>query len=64
MSVCRFKDIPVGQFVLFNGHYAVKTHDKKIHVTKLGIDGYFELDDDTELELEDNDDVRKIQKLI
>lgn len=52
-----FKDLEKGKAILFNGSYAIKIDNKRIHVTKLGVDGFIELDENEELEIneEEND---------
>lgn len=52
-----FKDLERGKAILFNGSYAIKIDNKRIHVTKLGVDGFIELDENEELEIneEEND---------
>ena len=52
-----FKDLEKGKAILFNVSYAIKIDNKRIHVTKLGVDGFIELDENEELEIneEEND---------
>lgn len=52
-----FRDLEKGKAILFNGSYAIKIDNKRIHVTKLGVDGFIELDENEELEIseEEND---------
>ena len=52
-----FKDLEKGKAILFNGSYAIKIDNKRIHVTKLGVDGFIELDENEVLEIseEEND---------
>lgn len=52
-----FRDLEKGKAILFNGSYAIKIDSKRIHVTKLGVDGFIELDENEELEIseEEND---------
>lgn len=53
-----FRDLEKGKSFLFNGAYAIKIDNKRIHVTKLGTDGFIELDENEELEIsEDENDV-------
>jgi len=53
-----FKDLEKGKSFLFNGAYAIKIDNKRIHVTKLGTDGFIELDENEVLEIsEDENDV-------
>lgn len=58
MAEIKFSDLEIGTPVLFNGHYARKTKANEIHVPRLGVDGFFEIRDEQELEVwtEDNDD--------
>lgn len=54
--VIKFKDIEKGKSILFNGNYAIKIDDIRLHVTKLGVDGFIEFKPDEEIEIiEDND---------
>ncbi len=55
--VIKFKDLEKGKSVLFNGSYAIKVDDKRLHVTRFGADGFIEFSPDEELEIiEANDD--------
>ena len=51
-----FKDLEKGKAILFNGSYAIKIDNKRIHVTKLGVDGFIEFKEDEELEIEEDKD--------
>jgi hypothetical protein len=54
--VIKFKDLEKGKSILFNDNYAIKIDDTRLHVTKLGADGFMEFSPDDEIEIvEDND---------
>lgn len=52
----KFKDIPIGEVIFFNGQYAIKLDSKRLHVTRLGVDGFMEIDENTELQIVDEDE--------
>ena len=57
-KILKFKDIPKGEAILFNGHYAIKIDSKRLLLSCYGSDGFMEIDEETEFEVieEDNND--------
>lgn len=54
----KFKDIPKGVAIMFNGQYAIKIDSKRLSIPSYGSDGFIEIDEETELEVieeEEND---------
>lgn len=54
----KFKDIPKGEAIMFNGQYAIKIDSKRLLLSCYGSDGFMEIDEETEFEVieEDNND--------
>ncbi len=48
----EFSEIPVGTFIKYNGRYAVKTDKTHIMVIGLGSDGFIEIAENEDLEIE------------
>lgn len=58
----KFKDIPKGEAILFNGQYAIKIDSKRLLQSCYGADGFIEIDEEREFEVieeEDNDETGK-----
>lgn len=58
----KFKDIPKGEAILFNGQYAIKIDSKRLLLSCYGADGFMEVDEEREFEVieeEDNDETGK-----
>lgn len=58
----KFKDIPKGEAILFNGQYAIKIDSKRLLLSCYGADGFIEIDEEREFEVieeEDNDETGK-----
>jgi hypothetical protein len=58
----KFKDIPKGEAILFNGQYAIKINSKRLLLSCYGADGFIEIDEEREFEVieeEDNDETGK-----
>lgn len=53
----KFSDLPKGQAVLFNGQYAIKQDSKTLFISRLGVDGYIQVDPEQEFEVETKEDV-------
>lgn len=51
----KFSEIDIGTPVLFNGHYARKTKSNEIQVPRLGVDGFFYISEDQEIEVIEED---------
>lgn len=47
----KFKDIPKGEAILFNGQYAIKIDSKRLLLSCHGADGFMEIDEETEFEV-------------
>lgn len=47
----KFKDIPKGEALLFNGQYAIKIDSKRLLLSCYGSDGFIEIDEETEFEV-------------
>lgn len=58
----KFKDIPKGEAILFNGQYAIKIDSKRLLLSCYGADGFIEINEEREFEVieeEDNDETGK-----
>lgn len=47
----KFKDIPKGEAILFNGQYAIKIDSKRLLLSCYGADGFIEIDEEREFEV-------------
>lgn len=54
----KFKDIPKGEAIMFNGQYAIKIDSKRLLLSCYGANGFIEVDEETEFEVigDDNND--------
>lgn len=54
----KFKDIPKGEAIMFNGQYAIKIDRKRLLLSCYGANGFIEVDEETEFEVigDDNND--------
>lgn len=53
----KFKDIPKGEAILFNGNYAIKAGSNRLNVIILGVEGFIEMDEETELQVIEDENV-------
>ena len=56
-EIKKFKDLDKGVIMEYNGHYAVKFSGTVLHVTRLGVDGYIQVDPEQEFEVETKENV-------
>jgi hypothetical protein len=45
-----FKNIPIGTELMFNGHFAVKVKQDQIQIPRLGVDGFFHIGENQNIE--------------